>query len=493
MQHRPPAPSPQPSPVSRKREPVFPSPTKWAREGPVAQQRQGEGEGARQAFAAALERQNAGDIEGALALYRRTIEFDPGFGDAYNNLAILLNTQGKELASVACLRRAVALGPASMVLYANLGNYLRRIGRYEEATAALDRALEMAPEQPEVLYRYALLLDEIGQSERAIDLLDRAIAARPDDVEMLWTRACVQLRVGDFERGLAGYEIRFRRKETALGCFTMPMWAGESVADQTILVHTEQGFGDTVQLVRLLPMLAARGARVWFSCPPEMMRLMAGFPGIDRLLVHGATMPGHVDYHVPLLSLPYRLGLTLESIPTAVPYLTPPAGVSGPPVPRPPGTKLAVGIAWAGNPKQANDANRSMPLEHFFALSDLPGVALYSLQKGARAGDLAALGFDSFVHDLGPRLSDFADTAAAMMRLDLIVSICSAPAHLAGALGRPTFVPLTLRPHWLWMREREHTPWYPTLRLFRQEKRGDWAGVMLRVRAAVEAMCRERS
>jgi len=448
-------------------------------------------EGAQRAFGAALERHNVGDIEGALALYRRAIELHPSHGDAYNNLAILLNAQGKDLASIACMRRAVAIAPGSAVLYANLGNFLRRIGRYDEAAAALERALELAPEQPEVLYRYGLLVDELGQSERAIELFDRAIAARPDNVEMQWTRACVQLRVGDFERGLAGYEIRFRRKETALGHFTMPLWAGESLADGTILVHTEQGFGDTLQLVRLLPMLAAQGARVWFSCPPEMMRLMAGFPGIDRLLVHGAAMPGHVDFHVPVLSLPYWLGLTLQTIPGPIPYLAPPAGVPGPPVPRPPGTKLAVGIAWAGNPKQANDANRSMPLEHFFALSDLPGVALYSLQKGARAGDLAALGFDAFVHDLGPGLSDFADTAAVMMKLDLIVSVCSAPAHLAGALGRPTFVPLTFRPHWLWMRGREDTPWYPSLRLFRQDKRGDWAGVMLRVRAAIGAMCRE--
>ena len=448
---------------------------------------------AHRTFAEAIAEQNAGNIAGALVLYRRAIELNPYHGEAHNNLAILLNAQGQELASVACLRRAVALAPPSAVLYANLGHFLRRMGRYDEAAAAFAQALELAPELPEVLYRYGLLLDEIGQSERAIGVFDRAIAASPDNVEMLWTRACTQLRAGDYERGLAGYEIRFRRKETALGQFTMPMWAGEPVMHRTILVHTEQGFGDTIQLIRLLPMLAARGARVWFSCPSELMRLMAGFPGIDRLLIHGAQMPGHVDYHVPLLSLPYWLGLRLESVPAAVPYLAPPRGVSGPPVPRPPGTRLAVGIAWAGNPKQANDANRSMSLEHFFALSDLPGVALYSLQKGPRAGDLAALGFDTFVHDLGPGLSDFADTTAVMMQLDLIVSVCSAPAHLAGALGRPTFVPLTFKPHWLWMREREDTPWYPTLRLFRQEKRGDWAGVMSRVRAAIEVMCRERS
>jgi tetratricopeptide (TPR) repeat protein len=439
---------------------------------------------------AARARQDAGDVEGAIKLYRSAIELDPRDGTPYNNLAILLAGQDKLLASVACLKRAARVAPDSVAVFANLGNYLRQLGRFEEASMALNRALELAPLSAHVLYRFGLLLDEMGDGERAIAYFDRAIAQQSDNLEMRWTRALGLLRLGDFARGFAEYEVRFQRKQTALGYFTMPLWQGESLAGRTILVHTEQGFGDTLQCIRFMPMLAAQGARVLFSCPPEMMRLMAGFPGIAENLVHGAPMPGVVDFHVPILSLPHRLGITLATIPAAVPYLVPPAGLR-PPVPRASDTKLAVGIAWAGNPKHPNDANRSMPLEQFFALSDLEGVALYSLQKGARAADLAALGFDAFVRDLGPGIADFADLAAAMMALDLVVSIDSAPVHLAGALGRRAFVMLPAKPDWRWLRGRDDSPWYPTLRLFRQSTPGDWAGVMERVRAAVvEAVAR---
>jgi hypothetical protein len=199
-------------------------------------------------------------------------------------------------------------------------------------------------------------------------------------------------------------------------------------------------------------------------------------------------MPGVVDFHLPILSLPHRLGITLETLPQSVHYLVPPASIPGPPIPRPAGTRLAVGIAWAGNPKHLNDTNRSMPLENFFAVADIEGVELYSLQKGARAADLAALGFDAFARNLDPGIADFADLAAATMRLDLILSVDSAPVHLAGALGKPAFVLLPARPDWRWMQGRDDSPWYPTLRLFRQRAAGDWADVMARVRIAVAQM-----
>src|SRR5579872_368140 len=298
------------------------------------------------AFAAAMARQQAGDVPGAIALYRRAVELDPRAGDAYNNLANLLAGQNKMLAAVAALRRGAAVSPQSATILANLGTYLRHLGRFEEASRALGRALELEPDSAPLLYRFGLLLDDLGDGERAIQYFDRAIEQQPDNVEMRWTRALALLRNGDFSRGFAGYEIRFQRAETRLGVFTMPPWRGESLAGRTILVHTEQGFGDTLQFIRFIPMLAARGARVLFSCPPEMMRLMAGFPGIAMNLVHGAPMPGVVDFHLPILSLPHWLGVTLETLPRSVPYLAPPAAVTGPPIPRASGTRLAVGIAW---------------------------------------------------------------------------------------------------------------------------------------------------
>ena len=444
------------------------------------------------AFRAAVARQNAGDIEGAIELYRRIISLYPACGDAYNNLANLLAGRAQLFAAVACLRRAARLAPGSATVFANLGNCLRQLGRFDEASTAIGRALELEPDSAAVLFRLGLLLDDMGDGDRAIAYFDRAIEKQPDSVEMRWTRALAQLRMGDFARGFTGYEIRFQRIQTRIGHFTMPPWQGENLAGRTILVHTEQGFGDALQFIRFIPTLATMGARVLFSSPPEMMRLMSGFPGVAANLVHGAPMPGVVDFHVPILSLAYRLGITLETVARTTPYLAPPAGVVGPPVRRDPDTRLAVGIAWAGNPKHLNDANRSMPLEHFFALSDLEGVALYSIQKGARAADLRTLGFDAFVRDLDPGISDFADMAAAMMDLDLIISVDSAPVHLAGALGRPVFVLLPAKPDWRWMRGRDDSLWYPTLRLFRQRAPADWAGAMEGVHAAVAEMAAHR-
>jgi hypothetical protein len=239
-----------------------------------------------------------------------------------------------------------------------------------------------------------------------------------------------------------------------------------------------------------MPLLAARGCRVLFSCPPEMMRLMAGFPGISDLLVFGAPMPCEVHYHAPLLSLPHRLGISLEGLGAPRPYLFVPPGVGGPPIPRPPNTRLAVGIVWAGNPEHGNDSERSAPLKAFLALADLPGVQLVSLQKGPRAADIAALGAEGLVYELGSQIKDFADSAAILTRLDLLVAVDTAPVHLAGALGRPAFVLLAHLPDWRWLRERADMPWYSSLRLFRQEKPRDWDGVIARVRGAIEAMVR---
>jgi len=438
------------------------------------------------AFAAAVEAQKIGDVARAEAHYRRAIEISPAYGDAYNNLALLLHGQKKLHASIICLKRALRFTPPSAVLYVNLGNNLRQLNRHEEASDAFRHALELEPEWPEALVRYGHLLEDMGNSDEAIACYDRAIAQRPGDVEMRWVRAMVQLRRGNLVDGFADYEVRLQRKETAISHFTMPIWSNENLGGRTILVHTEQGFGDTIQFIRFLPKLAALGARVLFSCPPEMMRLMAGFPGIARLVVHGAPMPEVVDFHVPLLSLGHRLGITLSAVQTTSPYLTPPPGVEGPAISRGADAGYAVGIAWAGNPAQANDRNRSAPLESFFPLVEMPGIALHSLQKGPRSADLARLGLDIFVRDLSTGLNDFAETAAVMMNVDLSVSVDRAAAHLAGALGRPTFVLLSHRPDWRWMRRREDSPWYPTMTLFRQTAPGDWNGVIERVRARIE-------
>ncbi|HLB79435.1 MAG TPA: glycosyltransferase family 9 protein, partial [Dongiaceae bacterium] len=223
------------------------------------------------------------------------------------------------------------------------------------------------------------------------------------------------------------------------------------------------------------------------ECPTALVRLFKALPGIAEVVANGAILPAF-DLHAPLMSLARLLGTTLATIPAAVPYLAAPAARFVLPVP--PGTRLKVGIAWAGRPEHKNDRNRSCPVEHFLALAGRPGVALYSLQKGERAGDIAAAVAAGRVVDLGPRIEDFADTAAAIARLDLVIGVDTAVAHLAGALGRPLWVALPFMPDWRWLLEREDSPWYPTARLFRQRRRGDWADVFARIAAALDAAAR---
>lgn len=439
---------------------------------------------ARRAFAAAIERQRRGDIWGAIDYYRIAIDLHPASPDAYNNIAVLLKRAKRYAAAVACLRRAVLLAPQSAALHSNLGNVLWMMDDHAEAERHFRRSLELDPERPETLHNYGLLKNSLGDYRGAIDCFDRALARQPDSVPVRWDRALALLTSGDLARGFAAYDVRFDYKQTAVKSVPLPLWRGEDPGGKTIFVYAEQGAGDTLQFVRYLPLLAQRGARIVFDCQPELLRLMHSVPGIAELRPASAPPPA-ADFHLPLMSLPDRLGVTLDTIPAAVPYIALPPDAVRPIVPRPAGTRVAIGIVWAGSPRHENDHRRSMPLENFLRLCDLPGASLYSLQKGARAGDIRALGASALIRDLAPQLDDFTDTAGALMQLDVVISVDTAVVHLAGALGRPCFLLLPFTPDWRWLNHRADTPWYPTVRLFRQAKVGDWDGVMQRVQDVI--------
>lgn len=291
-------------------------------------------------------------------------------------------------------------------------------------------------------------------------------------------RAFDLLADGDLKQGFAEYEARWDLPGTALPSFPMPMWRGENLAGRSILVLAEQGFGDTIQFVRYLLPLREKGAHVVFRCPPPLRRLLDEFPGVDEIVASNVLMRTP-DFYVPLLSLPRLFGTTIQTIPVSVPYISPPRDLSAV-ITRPPGTKLAVGLAWS---VRRGDDRRAVPAHHLCQLS-MPGVALYGLQPDASEADVASI--QAF--DIGRELTDFARTAAAVASLDLVVSVDTALAHLAGAMARPCFVLLQHNADWRWLRDREDSPWYPTLRLFRQETPGDWAGVVRRVGAAIERL-----
>ena len=446
---------------------------------------------ARALFARAMERQRAGDLDGAVALYGQLLQRFPVIADAYNNLGVILKMQHRLPAAIACLRRALRFAPQSVAINSNLGNLLWMALEFDHAMAAFRRALALDPNLPEVHHNLGLLQFSLGNFAEAVECYERGLALAPANRLVQWDRALALLAGGDYARGFAAYDLRFDVSDPSLGYdarlqavrgMSLKLWQGESPSGRTLYVYAEQGLGDTLQFARFLPLLAQRGARIVFDCQPDLLRLMATLPGIAELRQDGAPVP-QADFHLPLLSLPHRLGITLATVPAQVPYLAAPA--AGPSLARPPGTRLAVGIVWAGRALHTNDHNRSIALEEFLALADLPGVALYSLQKGPRSGDIAALGARALVRDLAPAIGDFADTARLVMQLDLVIAADTAVVHLAGALGKPAYVLLPFTPDWRWLGGREDTPWYPSLRLFRQRVPRDWKGVMARVREAL--------
>ena len=293
--------------------------------------------------------------------------------------------------------------------------------------------------------------------------------------------------MGRFEQGWPGYEWRWKCKEFgSLPPFHPPLWDGSPLDGRTILVHAEQGLGDTLQFIRYAPLVHQRGGRVILVCQPPLIGLLTRSPGVERLVAQGEALPDY-DVHVPLMSLPGLLGTTLESVPADVPYLD-----AEPQLVEAwrhrlgsyPGFK--VGIVWQGNPKFRLDRRRSIPLAQFAPLARVPGVHLFSLQKGPGAEQLAAVTDRFPVTDLGRRLDDFMDTAAVLKNLDLVISVDTAIAHLAGALGIPVWVALPFVPDWRWLMDREDSPWYPTMRLFRQARPGQWEDVFQRIAEALQ-------
>jgi hypothetical protein len=445
----------------------------------------GNREQAEQVFHAAAIRQQKGELDAALDLYRRVIRMAPQRAGAYMATANILRDQGKLAAAAAYLRRALAATAQSAPAYADLALSLCRLQQYDAAAEAIAKSLALEPDRAGTLVNQGILLHRLGDGPGAAAAFDRALALEPENPFAHWNRALTRLADGDLAGGFADYEYRSKIPGFGPRDPGVAPWRGENLYRKTLLVHAEQGIGDTLQFIRYVPFLAASGARIVFGPPPELMSLLKDFTGIAELAPPGTIIPA--DYHVPLMTLPHRFGTTLESIPCKTPYLKPPAGLSAT-LTQPRGSKLRIGLVWAGRPTHQEDHARSMPLEPLLGLADLRAATFYSLQLGERAKDIEACGASGLIRDLGPQLSDFGVTAAVLSELDLVISVDTAVAHLAGAMGRPCFVLLPFCADWRWLRQREDSPWYPTLRLFRQRAPGDWSGVIPRVRAAIEQM-----
>jgi tetratricopeptide (TPR) repeat protein len=443
---------------------------------------------ARENLSVALWKQGKQMIEEAIASYTQIITFQPENVQAYHNLGVILIEQGKLDEAMSYYLQALAVQPNDAVALNTIGTILQQQGKSTTAIVYHRHALAVQPDYPDALNSLGTALQDQGQAQEAMACFDRALALDPNDANARYNRSLILLTDGNYREGFPEYEWRFKTREFPPCPFRQPVWDGSDLTGRTLLLHAEQGLGDTIQFIRYAAIVAQRGGRIILTCHQPLIRLLATVPGIEEFIPLGYPAP-HFDVYAPLMSLPGILGTTLESVPAQVPYLKPlpdshidlaVAGSNNPETPR-----LKVGLVWSGGHLYKKNQSRSCPLKHFEWLLQLSDIAYYSLQKGIAQTALSELGWDSQIQDWGSQLNDLADTAAAIAQLDLVITVDTSIAHLAGALGKPVWVLLTYLPDWRWMLHREDTPWYPTMRLFRQTQPDDWQGVLDRVSQAL--------
>jgi tetratricopeptide (TPR) repeat protein len=461
----------------------------------------------------------------AEAAFRRALELEPGHVDALLNLAVaLIGQQRLEEAAEVCRQvltrqpdnvdalvhmgntflqkkehheaqhwyeQALRLQPDCTAAHNNLGNALRDQGLMKEAESCYRRAVFHGPDFAAAHNNLGVVLGEQGRFDEAERCYQEALLLNYHEAR--FHLAHLWLQLGDFERGWPMYEARWETRNFVKPSFAQPRWDGSDLAGRTLLIQAEQGLGDTIQFIRYAALAKRRGGRVVFQCQPALREVLKGCAGIDELVSQDAPLPAF-DVHVPLLSLPGLLGTRLDNMPAETPYLTADASrvAHWRAVLAALDPGLRVGIAWQGSPAHRNDRRRSVPLAQFEPLARVPGVQLISLQVGPGAEQVAELAGRWPIIDLGSRFdaSSFADAAAVISGLDLLVSVDTALVHLAGALGRPAWVALSYAADWRWLLGREDSPWYPTVRLFRQAEPGQWPEVFERVAGALQRKTR---
>lgn len=469
----------------------------------------------------------ANDWPAAVTAYRKAIACNPAYAEAINNLALALVHENQFEEALQQAQKCVALAPMYGEGWLTLCNVAEQVKEYKIAGVAGEAVVTLMPGNHKAWFGYGVALNRLGRHEEALEVYKRALALKPERADIWdnlgqtyqslnrleeaegifrktvevagqviadedtrevaeeeygnrhWHLALIELLRGKYKQGFARYRARFvdvgdlKRLDVP-----QPLWRGENLAGKTLLVCDEQGFGDTLMFCRYLPMLKAQGATLIFSVHPVLEPLFRGWPGADRIVVHGEKFSGF-DYHTTTFDLPHRFGTTLETIPAHVPYL--PVLEADEATKLPSDGKTRVGVVWGGSPLHKNDERRSIPLEMFADIFKTPNAQFFSLNRDMKAGDTELLPRLP-VTDLAPRIKNFADAARFMDQLDLIITCDTASTHLAGGLGRKVWVLLPFAPDWRWLINRDDTPWYPAMRLFRQPKAGDWASVVERVK-----------
>ena len=446
----------------------------------------------------------------ALASFEKALAAKPDFPEVWNNRSCALRDLGRPQDAVASCDQAIALRPNYAEAWSNRGNALSDLNRPLEAQASYERALSASSTLADAWNNLGLTYVDMNRHADALACYERALALSPDSAETHWNRALCLLQTGELAAGFAEYEWRWQRKRIAPSRreFEAPLWLGDTpLAGKTILLHAEQGLGDTLQFCRYAALVAAQGARVVLEVQPELTRLLRTLEGVDELVTAGEPLPAF-DCHSPLLSLPLALHTTASTIPARTPYLSADDAAAAHWRTRiaqtAPSHALKVGLVWAGGHRphvpelRKNDARRSLTFDRFAPIVETPGVQFFSLQKGDNAARQLSTMAERHeasrrVIDWTDDLTDFADTAALVDNLDLVISVDTSTAHLAGALNKPVWILNRLDTCWRWMLEREDTPWYPSAHLFRQPSLGDWDTVIASATHALAALAATRA
>jgi tetratricopeptide (TPR) repeat protein len=443
----------------------------------------------------AIDRQREGDVEGAIALMHRVLNYKPDDATTWMNLGVLYRRHKNPDMALACYERAKGMTPNNAGLWGNIGNAYKDLEKYDLAIAAHQKAVELEPKTVGLWHNYALCLTESGKPEQALPLFDQILAQQSDHIDAHWDRAMTSLRLGNFsERTWQDYDWRWRLQELAnyRAPTTAPLWRGEKLMGRTLMVYSEQGFGDTLFALRYLHRLRGLDGKVILRCQPDLMRLVSKVADFCELASARAATPPH-DLALPIMSLIGLYTRAIGDIPPP-PELTIPEGAGAKALPRLAiaGDKLKVGIIWSGSVTFRGNARRAVTFERFLRFARIPGVQLFSLQKGPPFEEYRKLAPHPLVVDLGSHFADFADTAAVLKQLDLVVMTDSSVAHLAGSLGVPIWDLLNHSCYWIFFLNREDSPWYPSMRLIRQKTPGDWDELFERVARDLEKLAVQR-
>jgi len=430
-----------------------------------------------------------GNVTDAIHALRQAIELDPQLSEALYNLGYLLHEQGEYDESLRMFDAVLSVAPDWAAAWVNRGNTLFSLHRYDDAIAGFEKAADLQPGLVVAYMNIATAYRRLCNLEKSMDYYGKALTLRPGDAKSHFGKALVLLKSGRFDAGWRHYEWRF---EATKGHYTgaldlaHPEWTGAPFREKTLLVRGEQGLGDIIHFVRYLSLVKPLGGRVVLTGSPLLKRLLGNTPGIDKFIGYDEPEVSEFDFHVPLLSLPRIFCANLNSIPGTVPYVSADELEVENWRRRLDSTQFNVGLAWAGNPDQAENRHRSCPLTALAPLGRIEGATFYSLQKGDGADQLENPPEGLRLIDYTEELGDLADTAALMKALDLVITIDTAPAHLAGALAKPVWTMLWFAHCWRYLQDREDSPWYPTMRLFRQPRIGDWDSVVSRVAEALK-------